>query len=426
MKCITDKFTLGKFLSERNMFNIDPTYQRESEAWSLDKKQLFIDSLLNGFDVPKFYFHNLEKNARYDWAVVDGKQRLTCIWNFLDSNFPLPSTFKFLSHNKKSKKNWKIAGLTFSNMPHEIQESLKSKSVDAVIISDANENDIEELFSRLNNGVPLNSAEARNAFGGQMNDVFRQVSKHVFFDKYASFKKDRYAVREVAAKIILIEKNVIDGGDHFVDAKKANLDRLAQENKVIPASSRQRLLKKTRKGLSTLARVFIKRDPHLKKITFIPMYYIFINVVARDYAHSELFSRLKRFLNRFAQLRKENSDKAEEKKDPTLIEFDRLIQQGANDPGGLKKRVGILKRFFLYENPEVEHKDPRRKFNEEERMVVWLRADKKCYKCSSLIENIEDMDCDHVDQHAHGGKTVLENARCACKSCNNESAKKVK
>ncbi len=70
--------TIGKFLVEKNVIDESPDYQRESGVWSTEKKQLFLDSLFNEFDVPKFYFHDLTGGkGRYDYAIIDGKKRLT-------------------------------------------------------------------------------------------------------------------------------------------------------------------------------------------------------------------------------------------------------------------------------------------------------------------------------------------------------------
>ena len=43
--------------SERDGLELDPAYQRLSDIWTLEKKQLLIDSIINGYDIPKFYFH---------------------------------------------------------------------------------------------------------------------------------------------------------------------------------------------------------------------------------------------------------------------------------------------------------------------------------------------------------------------------------
>jgi hypothetical protein len=40
--------------SKRAQIKTDPPYQRMSDVWNLDKRQLLIDSLLNGFDIRHF------------------------------------------------------------------------------------------------------------------------------------------------------------------------------------------------------------------------------------------------------------------------------------------------------------------------------------------------------------------------------------
>src|SRR6266545_1497597 len=76
-------------------FELKPSYQRQSDVWSEEKRQLFIDSLINGYDVPKLYFHRLPPRSPHTavYAIVDGKQRLEAIRAFLDNGFPLGDDF---------------------------------------------------------------------------------------------------------------------------------------------------------------------------------------------------------------------------------------------------------------------------------------------------------------------------------------------
>ena len=51
----------------------------------MDKRQLLIDSILNGYDVPKLDFHEffparLVDGKKFKYAIVDGKQRLETIF----------------------------------------------------------------------------------------------------------------------------------------------------------------------------------------------------------------------------------------------------------------------------------------------------------------------------------------------------------
>src|SRR4051794_35368567 len=86
---------------DREKIFMHPDYQRPGNIWSLEKKQLLIDSLLNKFDIPKLYFHEFkeprvieQKKRRY--AVIDGKQRLLAIWGFINNEFSLGDRFEYL------------------------------------------------------------------------------------------------------------------------------------------------------------------------------------------------------------------------------------------------------------------------------------------------------------------------------------------
>ena len=75
---------------------------------------------------------------------------------------------------------------------HSHKEHFKGQKLSVVLIQKASEEDIEELFSRLNNGEPLNAAEKRNAMGGDMCVLIRDVAKHDFFKKHLSVSNKRY------------------------------------------------------------------------------------------------------------------------------------------------------------------------------------------------------------------------------------------
>lgn len=61
MESRTERIPIQTLRLERHRINTNPKYQREAGIWSKEKKQLFIDSLLNGFDVPKIYFHDIRE-----------------------------------------------------------------------------------------------------------------------------------------------------------------------------------------------------------------------------------------------------------------------------------------------------------------------------------------------------------------------------
>src|SRR5690349_18841670 len=75
--------------ARRKTVNPKPQYQRSHEGvWNLSKKQLLMDTILRGYDIPKFYWRRIEDPV-FRHEVVDGQQRLRAIWEFFDGKFTL-------------------------------------------------------------------------------------------------------------------------------------------------------------------------------------------------------------------------------------------------------------------------------------------------------------------------------------------------
>ena len=93
--------------AEKDGIQSDPEYQRMGDVWNLEKRQLLIDTILNDFDLPKLYFHELAEPRLLDdgrlvkYAVIDGRQRLESIWGFIEGRFPLADDFAFFRKRKR-------------------------------------------------------------------------------------------------------------------------------------------------------------------------------------------------------------------------------------------------------------------------------------------------------------------------------------
>lgn len=75
--------------------------------------------------------------------------------------------------------------------------------------------------------------------------------------------------------------------------------------------------------------------------------------------------------------------------------------------------------------------DPVRLFPEDVRRTVWEEARGLCQKCGRLThfegdcrlgDCPDDYQCDHVEPWSKGGRTVLSNAACLCRRCNQEKS----
>ena len=69
-------------------------------SWNIRKKRKFLNTIINGFDVPKFYFY--QENKKHH--VIDGMERLLSIIEFIDEEYDLGDMkFNLLPEIKISK-----------------------------------------------------------------------------------------------------------------------------------------------------------------------------------------------------------------------------------------------------------------------------------------------------------------------------------
>jgi len=330
--------------SDREYIDTNPTYQRNSEVWTLEKKQLLIDSILNEYDIPKLYFHILPSNpkSRLQYAIIDGRQRLETIWAFIDNKFPLAPDFEYLKDDSVN-----LANLTYSDLAQKypkIKIIFDGFSLPIILVETNDIDLIEDMFSRLNEAVPLNAAEKRNALGGPMVKVIREVSSHPFFEEKVRFSDKRYQYREVAAHLLYLEDCLNQHGRYF-DTKKPYLDGMVRRYK------RDRLdptlvHNQVNGLLDILHGIFVDEDDLLRSQAAIPIYYLFVkdmhendkmDIVTRD--------RLWNFKSAVEQNRS-LAEKDIMLANFDLLEYDRMSQQGTNDAVSIKERVRILSDYF--------------------------------------------------------------------------------
>ncbi len=204
--------TIMFLYSEREEINLSPDYQRMGGVWTKEKRRLLIDSILNDYDLPKIYFHTLS-NATYSktgfrYAVIDGRQRLETIWNFMDGDFTLASDFEYQRDTKID-----LSGLSYDDIAKRHPKiRVKFDSFVLPVVTVTTENDdldlIEDMFSRLYEAVPLNAAEKRNSIGGYLVKAITDVSLHPFFTTKVRFSNNRYQHKEAAARFLLIEESL--------------------------------------------------------------------------------------------------------------------------------------------------------------------------------------------------------------------------
>jgi hypothetical protein len=430
--CQTTSKTVGLLWTLRAAIDDSPAYQREGGVWSTNRQQLFLDSLINRYDIPKLYFHDLQshKGSDFQFAVIDGKQRLGAIFAFMNGDLRLDADFHMNDavlgmSAYSSLPNPPSGGQAWSELTDEWKDVIRSIGLDVVEVRTDEPDEIEDLFFRLNNGEPLNAAEERNNIRGSMADLIREISETTFFSDRLRISDKRYKHREIAAKIVCLEHADWTDKAHVCDLKKRHLDDLCKNNASLGSSQVEALRKRLTKELAKCNKVFEARDQLLSKMAVPPFYYVWVKHVTGRYGHKDLHAVMRGFLIDFEVRRIQNLKLDEDAQDPGLTEFTRLSQQATNDKGNIERRLQYLVREFLAANPEVEVKDAKRSFTDEERLVIFELGGRTCAECGKSLASLDEMDADHRVQWSWGGATTMDNARCLCSSCNRGLAQKV-
>ena len=200
----------------RDRIDVEHEYQR-GQVWSPPQQALLIDSILRGFDIPKIYLRKLPQGSPFLFQVVDGKQRLTAIWEFFSDSFPLLAGDDFFDFGDMS-------GLCWSELPDSAQDALQFANISVSKIVGAEEEEIRDLFLRLQKGERLNSAEKRNAMTGPVQKFVKsELVKHPLWS-FTGFSTRRYGIHELSA--ILLALSLKNGATSI---KSADLEALYQE-----------------------------------------------------------------------------------------------------------------------------------------------------------------------------------------------------
>ena len=418
MNCTTTMMTIGKLYTYQNNIDFNPPYQRKAGVWNAQKKALLVDSVLNGFDIPKLYLHTQPKEDPFNWAVVDGKQRITSLLEFMNDGFPLAKTFSYTGPELPGGANPPKRGQLWSELDSAVKEVYKAYSIATTEINDATRSEIENLFIRLNDGVKLNDAEYRQGLGGVVLELIDEVEKHPLFTSKVGFKDNRFDYKEVACRLIVAEY-ILSKNQEISTLKRAVLDKFVVDQASMDKADQQKLLTKIKGNLDFMVSCFSNGSKELTKSTT-QLYYIWLRTLRSQYAHATMPAKVLKFVENFAADRIIDAKKDDKKQDDLLKQFKWLSGQNTNDGDSMSERSHILTKKFLEANPDVAAKDSKRAFNEDEKFVLWLRADKKCQGegCGVELADYKTFHADHIVPHSAGGFTTLENGQALCPSCN--------
>lgn len=191
-------------LYKRALLDLDPPYQRRS-VWNQEYKDYFIDTILLDYPAPAiFIYEEIDPNGVAIYKVVDGKQRLTTIFEFIDNKYPIYDKAT-LTQN---------AGKYFNQLEQEVKRKFWAYDFLVEYLHSNDENIINDIFNRINKNVAkLTPQELRHAkFDGEFIRVAEYYAELLFDQLPKGFPRIGYTslskmkdVELVADLLLLIE-----------------------------------------------------------------------------------------------------------------------------------------------------------------------------------------------------------------------------
>ncbi|MDE6234528.1 MAG: DUF262 domain-containing protein [Muribaculaceae bacterium] len=161
---------IKRLVEKRKELIISPNYQRK-DVWSPRQRMELIESILMGIPLPVIY---LFEDRNGNKQVVDGRQRVTAIVDFLNDEFTLKDLKILPQYNGKK----------FSELPGKAQGIFEDFQILCYIIQPPTPERVKyDIFDRVNRGgTKLNSQEMRNAlYRGEATSLIKMICDSEFF-----------------------------------------------------------------------------------------------------------------------------------------------------------------------------------------------------------------------------------------------------
>ncbi|KAK2467563.1 hypothetical protein APHAL10511_000418 [Amanita phalloides] len=154
--------------------NLEPDYQRDV-VWPEAKQIGIIDSIFRNFYIPPVIFAvNTSDDGSETRTCIDGKQRLTSMYRFMDGLIPHKDPFT-------SEKLWyKDAGQSKGSrnkkiLPEKYRRLFANKQIVCVEYHDITDQDEREIFQRVQLGMALTPAEKLQVINSPRAQFIREL-----------------------------------------------------------------------------------------------------------------------------------------------------------------------------------------------------------------------------------------------------------
>ena len=376
---------------ERKLYDNYPPFQRE-KVWSDAMKRCLIDSLLRGFYMPPILvFRQVNLPTGHRFWVVDGQQRLTTIFDFMDD--------KFTTLRLRDEPNYSPIepNRRYSQLSLGARDLLENYTVHIRLLEGIDESELGVLFRRLQNQQPLLGSEKLWSYSSETTRRASELADHPFWKEVYTGRRDRK--RDFQAGLYLIFVELFNGFANVTTPRLRDLAAGSKDSMMTPD-----LVQTIWKRLDEVNHVFYGTSLHSMN-EVIPVYQA---VLFLDEAQYDLKKSEQGCLSAwFGKIKQES-----------------LVSRRANGISDFLAKIvnsGYQRQFWIKELPRIMETEglfavnKKRSFDELDRIQAWNRQQGICPVCGKTVRLADA--AHHIIRFADGGPTTPENCAVVHKEC---------
>ncbi|HKZ40618.1 MAG TPA: DUF262 domain-containing protein [Candidatus Hodarchaeales archaeon] len=395
---------------KRGRLDIQPDFQRYF-VWDTRKSSRLIESALLDIPLPVIYLSEEKDGKEY---VIDGQQRLTAFFSYIDGKFPDGRDFSLGGLEVLTELNRR----SFKEIEEKLQDQIRYSKIHTITFKKESDPHLKfKVFERLNTGaVSLNDQELRNCiYRGPYNELLKELSRDNDYMYLLGLKSPEKRMRDVELVLRFssfyhstylnyappMSKFLNDdmARYQFIKGKEALELRNAFKNSIMVIKS---LLDR-----HAFKRFYRGGDKNSNgnwepKRFNASLYDILMYSFARE-NRNKVYQKLDSIREALIYLMTDDQ------------EFIDSIELSTSSVQAVRTRFDKW-RLLLQEIIGIAEKEPRcfsLKLKEE-----LYRDDPTCMLCGQKVQNIDDAAIDHKEQYWRGGRTINENARLTHRYCN--------
>lgn len=170
------------------------------KVWDRDKKSNLIESMISNYPIPQMFAsrkNNPDDSKNNKYFIVDGKQRLSTIKEYLNDEFALTELPEVVYFDEKLNEEvtTDVSGLKFSELSEGLQDILNAVMFSIVYFDNLTLEEERTLFLKLNNGKAL-TAKARSLASSKDIEGMLAIGEHELFNQMLT-EKSRQAKNQV-------------------------------------------------------------------------------------------------------------------------------------------------------------------------------------------------------------------------------------